>query len=356
MRDIDDLFLKAIEDKVFPSASLMVFRQNEILYKNYYGTFSYENRKSVDKESLYDIASLTKPLVVSLLIGFLLQERELSLDDEMGYYFKEYKRGDKIGVTIREMLNHRSGLPAHREYYKKIPQERWGSVVARDEILNMALLEESNERGETLYSDIDFMILGYLIEFISSLSLRDLFFEVLVRGLSLINSDFCGNKRFRKESYMIPVSEGFVGVDDENSRALGGIAGHAGLFSNIDDIYSMLLEIFNSYNDLDYKILKPSYMREILKKSNDFVSGMFRGGFDTPIEKGSQYGDYFTGDTIAHLGFTGTSFVMDLISGFGIIILTNRVCPDRTNMKIKDFRRDIHSRLCKIFLRSKDNL
>ncbi|MCX7958244.1 MAG: beta-lactamase family protein [Deltaproteobacteria bacterium] len=356
MKEIDDHFLKAIEDKVFPAASLIVFRGEEILYKNVYGTFSYDNCKKVDEGCLYDLASLTKPLVTSMLIAYLFQCNELRYEDEIGFFFREYKSVDKLGITVREMLCHRSGLPAHREYFKKIPQEKWGTQIARDEILGYALNEGITERGITLYSDIDFIILGYLIEVISTASLRDLYFEVFIKGLSLDNSDFCGNIRFKKEDRMLPVSDGFIGVDDENSRAMGGVAGHSGLFSNSAEIYLILNEIYKSYNDLDYRILKPQTMKELLRKSNDFLPGMFIGGFDTPLETGSQYGDYFTGETVAHLGFTGTSFVMDMNSGFGIILLTNRVCPDRNNFRIREFRRSIHNKLSKIFLKGKTDI
>lgn len=350
MKEIDKHFFKAIDEKVFPSASLLVFRSDEVLYSAIYGRFTYDSDVLVSEDSLYDIASLTKPLVTSLSIAYLFQSNELKLDNEMGHYFSEYKRPEKLGITIRDLLSHRSGLPSYKEYFKCIPEERWGSQIARDEIFRYALNEGIEDRGRTVYSDIDFIILGYLIEVISSVSLRDFFKDYITKHLNLSDSDFCGNFGFRKEKKMVPVSNGFIGVDDENARALGGISGHSGLFSNCKDIHKILCEVFNSYNDLDYKLFKPPTIRELLKKSNDFINGMFRGGFDTPIEVGSQYGDYFKGDVIAHLGFTGTSFVMDLKSGFGIILLTNRVCPDRTNFKIKEFRRYIHNILSEIFL------
>ncbi|MCX7943773.1 MAG: beta-lactamase family protein [Deltaproteobacteria bacterium] len=349
MKEIDGLFYKAIEDMVFPSASLLVFEKEKILYQNIYGSFTYEDKRPVDKESLYDIASLTKPLVVSLLLAFLYQMDEIDLEDELGFYFKEYKKPEKLGITIREMLNHRSGLPSYREYFKEIPEDRWGLPIARDVIIRNVLNENIENRGKTVYSDIDFIILGYLIEIVTTTCLREFFIESIAKPLALRSSDFCGNQQFRKEDRMVPVSENYIGVDDENSRAMGGIAGHSGLFSTVDEVHKILLEVFNSYNNKDFRIFKPPVMREVLKKSNDFQSGLFRGGFDTPLLEGSQYGDYFLGETIAHLGFTGTSFAIDLNSGFGIILFTNRVCPDRTNMKIREFRRLIHNTLCQIF-------
>ncbi len=349
MKEINELFEKAIEDRVFPSASLLVFERGTILFKGYYGTYSYESERKIDEKSLYDIASLTKPLVTSLSFAFLLQENELTFENEMGFYFREFKKVDKLGITIRDMLAHRSGLPSHREYFKKIEENRWGSIIARDEIHKMALVENIGERGKTLYSDIDFIILGYLIEVITTKSLRDFFVENILKRLSISESDFCGNNNFAKRDRMIPVSDEFVGVDDENSRAMGGIAGHSGLFSNVSDIHKILLEIYESYNNLDWRLFRPDVIKELLVRSNDFVPSMFRGGFDTPLVNGSQYGDYFTGDVIAHLGFTGTSFVMDISDGFGVILLTNRVCPDRTNTKIKEFRRVIHNRLYNLF-------
>ncbi|MGB9600056.1 MAG: serine hydrolase domain-containing protein [Myxococcota bacterium] len=354
MKEIDEIIIKAIEGRVFPSASLLIFRGEEIVYRNFYGRYSYSDNRAVSEESLYDVASLTKPLITSLSIALLVQNREIRFDSELSHFFNEYKKPEKLGITIRDMLTHRSGLIAHREYFKMVPEERWGERLARDIILKEALNEPLFNRGKTLYSDIDFMILGYLIELIASTNLRDFVIDNILRPLNINNSDFCGNRNYRREELMIPVSNEFIGVDDENSRAMGGIAGHSGLFSNVDDIYKLLVEIFHSYNDMDWRLFKPWTIKSLLTRSNDFQPSMFRGGFDTPLREGSQYGENHSDETVGHLGFTGTSFVIDLKAGVGVILLTNRVCPDRNNFRIKDFRREFHNKIFNILNKKRE--
>lgn len=346
MREIDELITRAIEEKVFPSAAILIFNSNGIIYRNFYGTYSYKDGRKVTDKSLYDVASLTKPLVTSMCIAYLVEWGDIDFDQEVGYFLPDYKKPDKLGITIRDMLNHRAGLPAHRDYFKMIPEERWGTGIAKHTIIKEALNEEVVNRGRTLYSDIDFIILGHLVEMVSSTPFRDFVFENIFKYLKIENSDFCGNWEYMKKELMIPVTNELIGVDDENARAMGGIAGHSGLFSNVDDIYKILIDIYYSYHDRDEWIMfRADTVRSLLAKSNDFLSSMFRGGFDTPLLKGSQYGDNHSDNTIGHLGFTGTSFILDLESGEGVILLTNRVCPDRNNLKIKDFRREIHNKI-----------
>ena len=353
MREIDSLFEKGIEDRVFPSASLLVFKGDTILYERYYGSYEYGSGKMVSKSSLYDLASLTKPLVTSMGIALLVQNREIRLDREMGYYFREFKRVDKLNITVQDMLNHRAGLPSHKDYFKEFPEELWGTAVVRDSILKMVLNEDILEYGKTLYSDIDFMILGYLIEVISGEDLRAFIKREFFRHLSVNESDFCGNKALMKPDVMVPVSGGVIGVDDENCRAMGGIAGHAGLFSNVREVYRIIREILSSWFDTDWKVIRPDVLKSLLERSRDFEPSMFRGGFDTPDAEGSQYGDHFSPEAIGHLGFTGTSFIVDLSDGFGVILLTNRVCPDRDNSRIKEFRRLIHNEIHNRFVRER---
>ncbi len=351
MNAIDTLFEKALEDRVFPCASLLVFSKDDIIFKKNYGTLTYEDNESVRDEHLFDIASLTKPLVTSLLICNLIEEGEIEAEKEMSYFFSEFKSIEKQNITIRDMLNHRSGLPAHREYFKGISKEIWGSPAAKEQIINAALNEEVTGYSRTLYSDIDFIILGYLIEKITTVNLREYLKDSIFNKIGILKSDFCGNVQFGKEDLMVPVAKGYKGVDDENCRAMGGIAGHAGLFSNTYEIYLLLKEIYNSYTDSDWRVLRPDIFKDLIKKSNDFLPSMFRGGFDTPLIKGSQYGDHFSDNTIGHLGFTGTSFVIDLNTGSGIILFTNRVYPDRGNNKIREFRSIIHNQIINLFKR-----
>ena len=350
MREIDSLFEKAISERVFPSASLIIFEKDSILYEQYYGTYNYYSEKRVSGTSLYDVASLTKPLITSLGIAILVQNREIRFGQEMGYFFNEFKGSDKLNITLRDMLNHRAGLPPHREYFQSVPEERWGTAIARDTIIKMALNEAIVEYGRSVYSDIDFIILGYLIEVITGMSLRDFIHSEFLQPIGVRDADFCGRQEYMKSDLMLPVTNGLIGVDDENCRAMGGIAGHAGLFSNVREIYLILQEILDSYLDADWRVLRPDVLKDLLMRSNDFEPSMFRGGFDTPDKINSQYGDNFSSETIGHLGFTGTSFVVDLSSGFGVVILTNRVCPHRENIKIRDFRRSIHNEIFTRFM------
>lgn len=342
------LMERAVSDGIFPGAVLLVAKGADVVAFDAYGLARLNPKKSMTKETVFDLASLTKPLATTLGIMILVQRGEWSLDQQIGTIISAFQGTDKEQITIRQLLAHNAGLPDYRPYYKTLmglPPER------RKEGLEGMLLAErliAAPGTQMLYSDIGFMILGWAMEVVSTrpldlfikesiydpLGLHNLFFVPLASGKPWPRVDFAATE---KCPWREKILEGEV--HDDNAYAIGGVAGHSGLFGTAQDIHRLLVELLNTYHGrpksglLDPETVKTFFQRQHLGRAL---------GFDTPTQPGSSSGRYFPEQSVGHLGYTGTSFWIDPERSIIVILLTNRIHPTRDNNKIKDFRPVIH--------------
>ncbi len=258
----------------------------------------------------------------------------------------------KNDITIGDLLQHRSGLPAHRPYFIDLIAID-GFKKRKEKIIEYILEEPLEQRsGQTsVYSDLGFILLGYVIERIASESLEVFWSKNIATPLLLQNSLVFQPRLKNISAKNIAATEEcqwtrkmLCGeVHDDNCRSLGGISGHAGLFGTIEGVMALcglLLRIWRGE-----KIL-PTCSPQLLKKTfarKENVDWCY--GFDTPSGEKSSSGHFFSPYTVGHLGFTGTSFWIDLSRGVVIVLLTNRVHPTRRNEKIKEFRPIFHDTL-----------
>ena len=314
---------KGVTDAVFPSAVLLVARQDTILFHKGYGGAGFR------PAMIFDLASLTKPLVTSLAVMQLCRSGHLSPTATID---------NKTKITIRQLLQHRSGLPAHRPYYRELCKIK---PALRDRQLKKLLWKEPLEYppgSKKLYSDLGFIILGLIVETICGQRL-DLFIKNTVyTPLDLVNLFF--TPILYKQQHLCFASTGFCPhrkiklkgqVHDENAYAMGGVAGHAGLFGSAEAVVKLLQVLMQSFHG-DAHMFDPEITRLFLKHAL---------GFDRPSTPSSS-GQYFSKNSVGHLGFTGTSFWMDLDQNIIIILLTNRVSFNIRNNKIKLFRPVLH--------------
>jgi hypothetical protein len=241
------------------------------------------------------------------------------------------------------LLNHTSGLPAHREYFKELLDK---DPDTRKKFLRKLLLGEeliSAPGSELLYSDIGFMFLEWLVEVIKGKGL-DKYVAEMYQSLDIENllfTGFCPKTEYvyapTEDCHYRGLLKGFV--HDDNCYATRGIGGHAGLFGDVDSVASLIKEIVLSYRG-ESSFLDKSVVRRFLKRQGPFEKPL---GFDSPNEVGASCGDFFSKNSIGHLGFTGTSFWVDLERDIIVILLTNRVHPTRENIKIRKFRPLIHN-------------
>ena len=352
---------QAVKQGVFPGAVLLVGRGEDVLYERVFGWRSLlPDRTPMSLSTIFDLASLTKPLATTLGIMLLVNEKKIHLDDQVTQYLPAFANP---ATKIRHLLNHTSGLPAWKPYYKAVIRCATsgrtgfdGTRSAKSYILEQVHREASvSEPGtQALYSDLGFIVLGEIIEIISGSNLDLFFHERISRPFKLRSTAFVDLKRFPtgriqiKEAEIAPTElcpwrkKVLCGeVHDDNAFALGGVAGHAGLFSSARDIHAMVAQLDRCLRGCS-SFLPQWVVHEFLTKDDSVPHSTHALGWDTPAPEKSSSGRHFSRSSVGHLGFTGTSLWWDLEKRCHVILLTNRVHPNRNNEKIKQFRPKIH--------------
>jgi serine-type D-Ala-D-Ala carboxypeptidase len=345
--EIDNLMVEAIKKFIFPGAVLLFSKGGLILFHKAYGVGNIFSRHPVSLHTLFDLASLTKPLATATSMMVLVKDGKLALKNQIGQILPELKNSEKNEIRIEHLLSHTSGLPDYYSYYKVL--EKY-PVHERKQKLRCMLknVPLKNPIGHTrLYSDLGFMILSWIIEttakckidrFVNDevfkpLGLRNLFYQNLYekkKNIQYAATEMCPWRKFLVEGV----------VHDENAFIVGGIEGHAGLFGTAEDIHRLLVHILTIYTDELFKGIFPAHLVKIfLQRFKNFDRTL---GFDTPSDKNSSSGHFFSRQSVGHLGYTGTSFWMDLQRSIIVILLTNRIHPDRKNENIKKFRPVLH--------------
>jgi serine-type D-Ala-D-Ala carboxypeptidase len=350
-KKLDCLMKKTFQKPIFSGCSLGFFKiekgETDRKIFNYGRTGLGVEKNLVCDRTFFDLASLTKPLVTSLVFLFLADKGVLKFKDNLAKFFKDIN-SDKKQIQLCHLLNHTSGLPAHRAYFQeliKIPGNNRQEFVLK-KILSENLV--SHPGKSVVYSDLGFIILGSILEKVTGEKL-DVFWEKNILQPMNIEKQLCfpGKISLAEDNYVetgtCPWSmiklRGIV--NDDNCRALGGVAGHAGLFGTISGLLkyveNLTLEIQEQKNilKLHKETIKTFYKRQ---SGNSWING-----FDTPSLVFSSSGKYFSEVSFGHLGFTGTSFWMDIKKGCGVVLLTNRVLCGEDLCAIRKFRPLIHN-------------
>jgi CubicO group peptidase (beta-lactamase class C family) len=351
MSRIQEEILKAIDQKVFPGASLLVASKGDILCREFFGDATLlPSAEPVTERTLFDIASLAKPVATATIFLISAKEKGLSLTSPASKYLKELGEEDKEKITIRHLLKHTSGLPAWRPYYEEIAREHPETVGKREsrQYYVEKISQEPLEMPiayQRIYSDLGFILLGILIEDFWEKSLDRIFLEKVATPLEMEDTFFIpvGARSPLPQNQFAATEESAWRkklirgeVHDDNAYTLGGVAGHAGLFSTVDDLHRFLVAF-----EKGYRGEHPGLPRDLV---HEFVGTKVKSklGWDTPSQENSQAGKYFSRNSIGHLGYTGCSFWADLNQDFHVILLTNRVHPSSKNEAIKQFRPKIH--------------
>ena len=350
--ELDTLFGEALAEKVFPGAAVAVSFSDSygktFRYCREYGyTEPWKKTTSVDGTTAWDLASLTKPLVTVLTLLKLLSAGRLRWHDSLGDLLPDLAmEKDKRQIRLDELMSHCSGLVAHRPYYVAMigmePAQRRRAIVER--ILAEPL---HSVPGTTyLYSDLGYILLAVVIERIFGCSLQDAYISEITKPLGLSNDLFFlpGNKNVSFAATEISpwANKLLCGeVHDDNCRICGNISGHAGLFGTVSGVLSCCEYLLRVYHN---EVREPLFSSDILRLAAARRKGTaWACGFDTPAAVGSSSGRHFSQESIGHLGFTGTSFWIDLRKSVVVVLLTNRVCPTRKDERIKRFRPRLHN-------------
>lgn len=377
---LTSLFAGAIGEGVFSGASLVVGVSGRKVFEGAWGTTSFHQAAvPVTSQTFFDLASLTKPVATATLFMILYENKEIALEDPLPRFFPRWLvPADKRTLTLEALLSHRSGLPAYRPYYRdlsRIPLDR-----RRDTLLHWILREPLEQRpgARRLYSDLGYLLLGWILEEVSGMPLHRLFEERIAAPLD-IGLGF--RLRIGKERREPAAAEGpsvaatercpwrgriLQGeVHDENAYCLGGVAGHAGLFGSADHVWRWLQALWvgspppgnvssiegasaaaaltRNRDDLSCPLgLSAETVRFFWNPRRDAAGEAWSLGFDHPSGEAPAAGRFFSTESVGHLGFTGTSFWLDPTTGIAIILLTNRVHPSRNDERIRAFRPLVH--------------
>ncbi|MEA2626038.1 MAG: serine-type D-Ala-D-Ala carboxypeptidase [Candidatus Binatota bacterium] len=361
---VEKAFEEALTRRVFPGAVLLVNRGGEVVYQRAFGKRSIEPEVTpLRDDTIFDLSSLTKPLATTTAFLMLVRDRKVSMDDRVTRFFHNFGVHGKIHITFRHLLNHTSGLPAWRPFYKDvIKMEKSGRVNfmcsrgAKEYVYELIHRERpEREPGRTTtYGDLNLMLVGEAVENVTGVPLdrfcHDKIFKPLgLRSISFIDLSMVRTRRLVPVTEMIAPTERcpwrkkiLCGeVHDDNAYAMGGVAGHAGLFAAAKDVDVLVSKLRDAYHGRD-PFLPQALLEEAFARDPRQPDSTRTLGWDTPSATGSAAGTRFSKKTVGHLGFTGTSVWLDLEKDVHVILLSNRVHPSRDNEAIKDFRPHVH--------------
>jgi serine-type D-Ala-D-Ala carboxypeptidase len=345
-----DLLEKGVGDGVYPGAVLLVAKHGQIIFFREAGNRSIiPSVLPMKKDTIFDLASLTKPLATTMAVMRLVNDGMIGIDDSLSDVIKTSPLGDKRDVTIRSILSHCAGFKDWAPFYLDLINLK---VDARKKILRERIIEEPlvyPQGTDCMYSDLGFMILEWVIEEASSESLHDFVQKKFYAPLGL--------KRTFLSQGELPVSrEEFAAtedcpwrkriiqgeVHDENAYAAGGYSGHAGLFGTAGEIFIIANMLREHYLGKRNDYFSSHIVKEFFRRQEIVKGCTFALGWDTPSEKNSSAGKYISSNSVGHLGFSGTSLWMDLDKDIMTIFLSNRIHPSRNNLQIKAFRPFLH--------------
>jgi serine-type D-Ala-D-Ala carboxypeptidase len=365
--DLVRLMEAAIAGGVFPGGALLVSVRGHPVHISFHGRRSLEPPSGpVYAETCFDLASLTKVLATTPLVLLSIQRGRLALDEPVHRILEGYTGGGREAITVRTLLDHSSGLPAWRPYYQEVASTADGTWLAtvkgQEAVRRMAAAEvpEVQPGSRSLYSDLGFILLDWILEQVNGQPSDVLFSEWLAGPLSLGSLIFVDLKSPHKtararQGRAFAATERcpwrgrtLIGeVHDDNTYAMGGVSGQAGLFGTLQDVAAVAEAWLNSF--LHRGGLFDSHLVQQFWQRSELPGSTRALGFDTPSPRASQAGGHFGAKTVGHLGFTGTSLWIDPDRELIVALLTNRIHPTRQNDAIKQFRPVLHERVAELW-------
>jgi CubicO group peptidase (beta-lactamase class C family) len=308
---IDSVMRRGIAAGGFPGGAVIVGRRGGIVWEHGYGTLDWTSGTPVDAErTMYDMASLTKVVATTAATMMLVDRGKLHVDDPVVRSLPDFTGKDKADVTLRDLLTHRSGLPAGRILSRKGPQS------AKRTVLTTPLVRQPGTRGE--YSDLGLDVLGFVVERVTHEPLDRFLRRAVYDPLGMTSTMFRpgASLRTRIAPTEAPLARGEV--HDRNARALGGVAGHAGLFATAGDLAVFAQMMLDHGTVAGTTFFSDSTIREFTKPG----AGWRGLGWET-CSGGGSCGRYLSARAFGHTGFTGTSMWIDPERDLFVIVLTN---------------------------------
>jgi beta-glucosidase-like glycosyl hydrolase/CubicO group peptidase (beta-lactamase class C family) len=342
----------AIADKAFPGATLAVGYRGKVSY-HAFGKLDYDKDSPATKvDTMYDLASLTKVVVTTTLVEKLVEgdfASPLSLDTPIERFLPEWANGPqpewRHRVTVRNLMTHTSGLPPFKEY--------WRTSKGKEDTLGRIFIEplEYEPGTKVVYSDLGIILMAEIIQRLTGKTLDQLANEDIFGPLGMNNSMYNPPKKLWPEIAPTEVDNQLRHrlvqgeVHDENAYSIGGVSGHAGVFSTSPDLAEFCQMLLNGGVYAHERVLKRSTISEFIVPQ-PLAKNTRTLGWVVPTE-GSSSGHYFSAHSYGHTGFTGTTIWIDPDRQLFVVLLTNRVNPTRENMKIANVRPAVHDAIMK---------
>jgi uncharacterized protein YbbC (DUF1343 family) len=326
---IDEAIAAEIMKKQLPGAVVLVGRQGKVVWRHAYGNRTLEPQtEPMTPDTIFDLASLTKVVATATSVMILVERGQIRLGDPVARYIPEFAEMGKRNITVEQLMTHRSGFPPDND----IKDYEQGPARAFENIWHLAPISEAGSRF--IYSDVNYIVLAELIRRVSGKPLDEFSAENIFRPLGMKDTAFKLAARLQPRIAPTEKREDHWmrgEVHDPRAYLLGGVAGHAGLFSTADDlaIYCQMILGHGQYRGA--RVLSPmgvTRMTEARASGGNASDGNARGlGWDVMTGYSSNRGDLFPLGSFGHTGFTGTSIWIDPASETFVVFLSNRVHP-----------------------------
>ena len=371
-QQIDSIANYAIQQKATPGCVVLIAKDGNIILNKAYGYTTYDSAVRATTETIYDVASMTKTSATTLAIMKLYEEGKIKLEDPIHQYIKWLRNTDKANITIRQLLLHQGGLKAWIPFYKETidangkaltsiyttyKDARHTIQVANNLFLRKDWLDTLHQRivqsplsdtNKYVYSDLDFILLGEVVESITGKELNIYVSDIFYKPLGLTKTTFQPLQLFNlrqlaptenEKIFRQQLLQGYV--HDPAAAMFGGVAGHAGLFSTTNDLFVLYQMLLNGGSIHGKTFFKPSTI-QLFTQYNSSISR--RGfGFDKPEKDNATIKDsypsiYTSPQTFGHTGFTGTCVWVDPAQQLVYIFLSNRVYPNGDDQKLSTLK------------------
>ncbi len=349
---LKELLINGIREGVYPGAALIAAKDGQVFFSDKAGNrLKAHEPLPIKRDTIFDLASLTKPLATTLALMKLVDDGIISLDQTLMSLLSKTLPPEKRALTPRLILCHSAGFVDWKPFYLKLGRFKIEKrkELLRDWIMDIPLIHEPGR--STVYSDLGFMVLEWVIEESAGMPLNR-FLDQNFYGPLGLERTFLHNgdepMRFMEDQFAATedcpwrkkILQG--NVHDENAYALGGFSGHSGLFGIAEEVYTLINLLREHFLGQRGDYLNQDTVRTFFTRQCISDSCTWALGWDTPSPKDSSAGKYFSDKSVGHLGYTGTSMWMDPENDVIAVFLTNRVHPTRKNEKIRAFRPILH--------------
>ena len=330
---VDQIMNAAVARATIPGGVVLVGHDGAVVYRKAFGMRSLEPaREAMTVDTIFDLASMTKCIATATSVMKLVEQGRIRLNDPVAAYLPEFARNGKESITLRQLLTHFSGLPEDLNL-----KSAWrGRNAAYQMAMDEKLVFPPGSRF--LYSDINFVTLGFVVEKVSGMSLDEYAAKNIFQPLAMNDTRFLPQPLGLQSQWRARIAPTQYDeshqmlrgiVHDPTARRMGGVAGHAGLFSTADDLAKFAQDMLTGFH-----VLSALSVEKMSTPQQPPTASSLRGlGWDIDSPFASNRGEFFPVGSFGHTGFTGTSIWIDPVTSSYVIVLTNAVHPKGSNSR-----------------------